>query len=252
VELAKVKLQDTEGKEALKRAESSLDKGNKALAIRQKHIKITDRSDLSWATVRHYMADPLADRPEDEKEIARSEKEARKEYKQAQAKKSAKRGGGSSGRQRRSRQDFNRDMRFDLYTDYGRRERFAQATYVPQWQPRPRVLGPCWRCGAYGHLHSHCAAPPPPRTYPLFVQPVVSTSAVPVCVNNVSVCGGVDVGSVCVASGVDSDEVTVDSVKVNVINRVTADAMLANAGKGDLFSDGGMRRFNWEPQVSDN
>jgi len=35
VELKKVKPQDTEGKEALKRAESSLDEGNKALAIRQ-------------------------------------------------------------------------------------------------------------------------------------------------------------------------------------------------------------------------
>jgi len=43
--------------------------------------------------------------------------------------------------------------------------------------------------------------------------------------------------------GVDSDKVTVDStdsIKVNVINKVTADAMLANVGKGDLFSDGGM------------
>ena len=73
------------------------------------------------------------------------------------------------------------------------------------------MLGPCWRCGAYSHLQSHCAALPPPRTYPLFVQPVISTSAVPVCVNNVNVCGGVDVRSVCVASGVDSDKVTVDS-----------------------------------------
>jgi len=111
----------------LKRAESSLDEGNKALAIRRKHIKIADCSDLSCAMVRHYITDPLADGPEDEKEIARSEKEARKEFEQAKAKKSAKRGG---GRQRSSRQDYNRDMRFDPYTDYGRRERFAQPTYV--------------------------------------------------------------------------------------------------------------------------
>jgi len=45
--------------------------------------------------------------------------------------------------------------------------------------------------------------------------------------------------------GVDSDKVTVDStdsVKVDVSNnKVTADAMLVNAEKGDLlFSDGGM------------
>ena len=55
------------------------------------------------------------------------------------------------------------------------------------------------------------------------------------------------IGSVCMGSGegVDSDKVTVDStdsVKVNVMNKVTADAMLANAGKGDLFSDGGMNQ----------
>ena len=135
------------------------------------------------------MADPLADGPEDEKEIARSEKEARKEFEQAQAKKSTKRGGGSDGRQRRSRQDYNWDMRYYPYIDYGRREQFSQPTYVPQWQFRPRVLGQCWRYGAYGHLQSHCAALPPPRMYPLFVQPVVTISAVLVCVNNVSICG---------------------------------------------------------------
>ena len=42
----------------------------KALTIRQKHIKIADRSDLSWATVKHYMADLLANGPDDDKEIA--------------------------------------------------------------------------------------------------------------------------------------------------------------------------------------
>jgi len=46
---------------------------SKALATRQKHIKIANRSDLSWATVNHYMADPLADSPEDEKETAKSD-----------------------------------------------------------------------------------------------------------------------------------------------------------------------------------
>jgi len=99
VELAKIKPTDNKSKEALKKAESSLDEGNKAIAVRQKHIKIADCSGLSWATVKHYMADPLADEPEDEKDIARSEKEARKEHEQAQAKKGTKRGGG--GRQRR-------------------------------------------------------------------------------------------------------------------------------------------------------
>jgi len=71
-----VKISDRAAKQAIQKAELSLDEGAKALVVRQKHIKIADRSDLSWATVKHYMADPLADGPEDEKDIARSEKEA--------------------------------------------------------------------------------------------------------------------------------------------------------------------------------
>jgi len=53
-----VKTSDTAAKEAIQKVELSLDEGAKALAIRQKHIKIADRSDLNWATVKHCMADP--------------------------------------------------------------------------------------------------------------------------------------------------------------------------------------------------
>jgi len=66
------------------------------------------------------MADPLADGPEDEKDIARSDKEARKEHEQAQAEKGTKRGGGR--RQRRPRQDYLMDTRYEPYMDYSRRE----------------------------------------------------------------------------------------------------------------------------------
>jgi len=38
VELTKIKPADNKSKEALKKAESSLDEGNKAIAVRQKHI----------------------------------------------------------------------------------------------------------------------------------------------------------------------------------------------------------------------
>ena len=127
----------------------------KTLTIRQKHIKIADRSDLSWATVKHYMADPLADGPEDEKDIARLEKEALKEQERANVKKAPKRGG---GRFRKPRQDYQQQSyRFEPYNDFGRRERFAPPPPMPQRQFRPRVLGPCFHCGAYSHsvyLHS--------------------------------------------------------------------------------------------------
>ena len=160
-ELSKVKAADNDSKEAVKRAESSLDEGAKALTIRQKHIKIADRSDLSWATIKHYMADPLADGPEDEKEIARSEKEALKKQERANAKKVPKRGGG--GKSRKPRQDYhqrNPSYRYEPYNDFGKRKWFAlPPPPMPQQQFRPLVLGPCFRCGAYGHIQSSCSTP---------------------------------------------------------------------------------------------
>ena len=153
--------------------------------------------------MKHYMADPLADGPDDEKEIARSKKEAQKEQERAQAKKGAKRGGGKFGR---SRQDhFQRDYRFDPYNDFSRREQFASQPPMPQQQFRPRVLGPCFHCGAYGHIQSTCTAPP--RQYPL-LQPVVSTSAelkVPACVDNVCLCDELYVDNVYMGSGLDHE-----------------------------------------------
>ena len=39
-------------KEALKKATNSLDAGTKALATRQKHIQLVDRSEYGWSTVK--------------------------------------------------------------------------------------------------------------------------------------------------------------------------------------------------------
>jgi len=177
-----IKTSDTAAKEAIQKAELSLDEGAKALSIQQKHIKIADCPDLSWATVKHYMAHPLADGPEDEKDITISEKEAQRDLERAQAKKGY---GGGKGKKKRMRQTKHH---YELYGDYGRRERYVPpAALAPPPIPqrnysRPRMLGPCFHCGAYGHLQSTCTATS--RPYPL-LQPVVSTSAekkVVVCV----------------------------------------------------------------------
>ena len=59
-ELAKVKPAVAEEKATLKRAETKLEEGTKALAEQQKHIKVADRSEFGWATVNYYQDDPLA------------------------------------------------------------------------------------------------------------------------------------------------------------------------------------------------
>ena len=79
MELSKIKTSDPDTKEALKKAEACLEKGTESLATRHKHIRrIVDRSPFGWGTVKHYQSNPLANGPEDEKELSRSEKDARK------------------------------------------------------------------------------------------------------------------------------------------------------------------------------
>ena len=75
-ELAKVKATDEQDKEAIKKAEILLDEGLKSLEKRQKHIKVADRSEFSWATVEHYESHPLAADSDDEKRLEKAEKEA--------------------------------------------------------------------------------------------------------------------------------------------------------------------------------
>jgi len=109
--------EETVVKEAIWKAELNLDEGVKALAIRQKHIKIADNSNLSWETIKHCMADPLADALEDKKDITRSEKEAQIDQE-------------SPGQKRlwtrwRWKRKAWQTERYEPYGDYGRRERYA-------------------------------------------------------------------------------------------------------------------------------
>ena len=98
-ELMKMKPSTPEDKEALKKVETSLEDGMKQLATRQKHIKIADRSDHGWATVSHYLEDPLASGPDDEKRLDRAESDAEKDAKKEADRGANKRprGGGSQG-----------------------------------------------------------------------------------------------------------------------------------------------------------
>ena len=57
-QLEKMALTDEAQKASLKKAAEHLDKNNSVLKMRQKHIKVVNRSEYGWNTV-HYQSDPL-------------------------------------------------------------------------------------------------------------------------------------------------------------------------------------------------
>ena len=66
----------------IKKAVLELDKGSKAIATRQKHIRITDRLELGWNVVAAYETDELVDNSKDEKRLFRAQKEVEKKQQQ--------------------------------------------------------------------------------------------------------------------------------------------------------------------------
>ena len=133
-ELAKMTPAGENEKEALKKATASLDEGAKALATRQKHIQLADRSEYGWATVKYYEDDPLAANSDDEKCIKKAEKEAQREVeKKANAKK-----------RKTSTTNAYRRPRISPYQSEpsgpSLRRDVGQAPAMPSYQGRPRML----------------------------------------------------------------------------------------------------------------
>ena len=76
-EMAKVlPLAAADQKTALTKAMTELNEGTKVIAVRQKHIKIADRSELGWGVVAAYENDDLAENSDDERRLFKAEKEA--------------------------------------------------------------------------------------------------------------------------------------------------------------------------------
>ena len=61
---------------AVEKAKTALVEGEKLIAVRQKLIKIADRSEHGWSTVDEYMDDELADNSDDEKRLFKAEQRA--------------------------------------------------------------------------------------------------------------------------------------------------------------------------------
>ena len=63
---------------------ASLEKGEKLLTERQKHILLADKSDFGWSLIREYKRNDLAEDSDNEKKIIRAEARARNQAKQSE------------------------------------------------------------------------------------------------------------------------------------------------------------------------
>ena len=150
---------------AVEKARAAIQEGERLIDIRQKNIKIADRSEHGWATVAEYEEDELADNSDDEKRLFRAEARAGRK-KQRSLKDSSKKKGAS-------RKTFFRAPWPNAMPHGGEPAQSANGTFLgagfqrllAQLQaPKPSVapsgaslqLGPCFLCGKPGHYRKSC------------------------------------------------------------------------------------------------
>ena len=169
---------DPADKAAINKAADLLQQSTETIGKWQKLIKVADRSEFCWATVRHHEANPLALDSDNEKSLLRAEKEGRRDAEKAKANGKHRQGGSSWTNSRKRRANAQPYARWDAAGPSYRRE--GQVANPPplmstQRVNRPvKVLGPCFHCGAFGHLVATCPAKVKP--YPLLYQLVVSSA----------------------------------------------------------------------------
>ena len=151
-------------KAAFKRTANHLDEGIKAITKRQKHVKVANRFNYGWATVQAYDIDDLVSSSDDEKRLEKAEKEAER-----RAAKKRRAGDGNSDSKRKTgnwSDGLGPSNKKDNPVNMMQPSRPPATPVIP----KPRVIGPCYRCAGWGHLAASCTKAK--ATYPLN-QPVV-------------------------------------------------------------------------------
>ena len=118
-----------------------LDEGIKTIVVRQKHIKIADRLDLEWAVVKAYMDDELTSDIDNEKKLYKANHETHQAVKKKRAESAA------AAVKKRATETSS----LEPPVVQGRFNQKAQSPVI-----RPRMVGPCYRCGKLGHLVANC------------------------------------------------------------------------------------------------
>ena len=134
----------------VEKAMEALKEGEKLISARQKLIKVADRSEFGWATVKEYVEDDLADNSDDEKRLFRAEMRAGRKTKSAKAK---------AKTSFVSRKSFIKPSQLGdsvAVSQYGKNPSRDSPIVHGQPSVKPAQLGPCFQCGKIGHFRRAC------------------------------------------------------------------------------------------------
>lgn len=169
-ELGKIVTQkNARSSDALEKAKEGIKEGRKVIQERQKMIRLADRSEYGWDLVNEYQADELAEDSDDEKKISKAEKSAEK--KASKRKRSSGSGLYYAASKRRA------------WDTRGQTSKPGGQSWEPKGTTMPRQsswpgmrspaagpsnkIGPCFKCGEFGHIKVDCKSRASSNKYPL-------------------------------------------------------------------------------------
>ena len=135
----------------LDKVHASLEKGEKLLSERQKHILLADKSDFGWSLIREYKRNDLAEDSDDEKKITRAEARARTQAKQNLLRNKSR--FASNRREPSALTPVAAATPSQFFSN--------SARPIPTVQPRTQTkLGSCYACNKPGHWRAQCPLNP--------------------------------------------------------------------------------------------
>ena len=140
---------------AVTAAQVELTEGRLDIARRQKRIKMADRSEFGWTTVKLYEHDELVSDSADEMKFDKAEKEAEKRVVKRRREKLSKRSKKSETNSPERKRSWSGDQ-----------QQHSSRRTMPVRTGGMCPIGPCYKCGEMGHLVATCQQVRPNNWYP--------------------------------------------------------------------------------------
>ena len=136
----------------VQRAKELLKEGTVLINDRQKLIKLADKSEFGWNTIREYVDDDLADNEADSKKIKKAEKRAGERVKAIQEKKRKQ-----NKPPQRNFQPSTSAISSNSSNSVAHHPQYFRSQHRSSFDTPARFHDFCYRCGKRGHWASQCS-----------------------------------------------------------------------------------------------